>query len=55
METILASLRHLHKQWERKIGRKRFADFMDTLRILSRDEQETVFDRVDAPARGGWG
>jgi DNA-binding MarR family transcriptional regulator len=38
IDTIYASLWQLQKEWERKVGRKRFSDFMDTLRILSAEK-----------------
>jgi DNA-binding MarR family transcriptional regulator len=39
MDTIYAAVRELQEEWASKVGRKRFGDFMEVLRILSADER----------------
>lgn len=38
INTIYRSVRELQEEWADNVGRKRFRDFMDVLRILSADE-----------------
>lgn len=39
VETIYASLRQFEDEWAAEVGRKRFADFMEVLRLLSAEER----------------
>ena len=48
-ETIFAALRDLQHQWEKKVGRKRFAEFIDVLTTLAEDERQALFDARPAP------
>lgn len=38
VDTIYASPRQLPEQWADKVGRDRFGDFMEVLRVLSAEE-----------------
>jgi DNA-binding MarR family transcriptional regulator len=40
MDTIYTSVQQLQEEWARKVGRKRFDDFMDVLRMLSAEEPQ---------------
>ena len=39
-DTIYASLRQLQERWADEVGRERFSDFMDVLRLLSTEDQQ---------------
>ena len=39
-DTIYASLRQLQERWADEVGRDRFSDFMDVLRLLSTEDRQ---------------
>jgi DNA-binding MarR family transcriptional regulator len=49
-ETIFAALRDLQREWEDRVGQKRFADFLEVLTTLADDERRTLFDPQPVPA-----
>ena len=48
-DTIYASLRQLQERWADEVGRERFNDFMDVLRLLSTEDQPS--SRQPSPSR----
>ena len=57
IETMYAAARRLHAQWADKVGRERFAEFMDVLRELSSEvgEGETMRAVTATPTPGSCG